>query len=166
MDREGIPLAFRINPGNDNEQQSMLPLEKVLSQNFDLSRFIVCTDAGLSSNANRYFNNYDEVDGTRDFITTQSIKKLKQLYKKWALDPEGWSLSGNTKPVTYDLTKLDEQEDLDKIYYKSRRIKEKVEVTIDGKKNGRMTLNALSRLTMPRPMVKQRKRQLITLMKK
>jgi transposase len=132
MDRDGIPLAFCINPGNDNEQQSMIPLEKVLSQSFDLSEFIVCTDAGLSSNTNRYFNNYDKADGTRDFITTQSIKKLKKVYKEWALDTKEWHLSDDTKPKKYDITKLDEQEDLDKIYYKSRWIKEKVEVTIDG----------------------------------
>ena len=42
-------------------------------RDFELSKFIVCTDAGLSSDANRKFNNY----GERNFITTQSIKKLK-----------------------------------------------------------------------------------------
>ena len=48
MDREGISLAFCINSGNENEQQSMVPLEHTLMEKFDLSRFVVCTDAGLS----------------------------------------------------------------------------------------------------------------------
>lgn len=74
MDRDGIPLAFCMNPGNQNEQLSLIPLEKTLMEKFDMSQFIVCTDAGLSSNSNRYFNNYDKEDGTRDFITTQSDK--------------------------------------------------------------------------------------------
>ena len=132
MDRDGIPLAFCINPGNESEQLSLIPLEKKLMEKFDMSQFIVCTDAGLSSNTNRYFNSYGKADATRDFITTQSVKKLKAHLKKWALAPEGWLLSGSDGRTTYNVNELDEAECLDRIYYKSRWIKEKVEVTIDG----------------------------------
>ena len=132
MDREGIPLAFCINPGNENEQQSMIPLEKTLMKKFDMSQFIICTDAGLSSNTNRYFNRYDKEDGTRDFITTQSVKKLKKSHKTWALDPDGWLCSDKDRPGTYNINKLDEEKDRDRIFYKSRWIKEKVEVNVDG----------------------------------
>ena len=132
MDRDGIPLAFCINPGNENEQQSLIPLEKKLMEKFDMSQFIVCTDAGLSSNTNRYFNNYNKEDGTRDFITTQSVKKLNVHLKKWALAPEGWRLSGSDGRAAYNIDELDEEKCLDHIYYKSRWIKEKVDVIIDG----------------------------------
>ncbi len=64
MDKSGIPLAFCINPGNQNEQLSLKPLELQIMRDFELSKFIVCTDAGLSSDANRKFNNY----GERNFI--------------------------------------------------------------------------------------------------
>ena len=70
MDYEGIPLAFCINPGNTNEQVTLQPLEQKLMDDFKLSKFVVCTDAGLASDANRKFN--DGVD--KAFITTQSIK--------------------------------------------------------------------------------------------
>ncbi len=132
MDRDGIPLAFCINPGNESEQLSLIPLEKKLMEKFDMSQFIVCTDAGLSSNTNRYFNSYGKADATRDFITTQSVKKLKAHLKKWALAPEGWRLSGSDGRTTYNINELDEAECLDRIYYKSRWIKEKVEAVIDG----------------------------------
>lgn len=102
-------------------------------EKFDMSRFVVCTDAGLSSGTNRYFNNYDKADGTRDFITTQSVKKMKKHLETWMLDPEGWFLSGSDTKKTYNLSELDEEDDLEKIYYKSRWIKEKVDVTMDGK---------------------------------
>lgn len=134
MDRDGIPLAFCINPGNQNEQQSLIPLEKTLMEKFDLSQFIVCTDAGLSSNNNRIFNNHSEEDGTRDFITTQSVKKLKKPYKDWALSTKGWYCLGKSGSETYDLEDLEDDKDLEKTYYKSRWIKEKVDVTIDGVK--------------------------------
>lgn len=132
MDREGIPLAFCINPGNQNEQQSLIPLEETLIEKFDMSDFIVCTDAGLSSNTNRFFNNHADVDGTRDYITTQSVKKLKKIYRDWALSPEGWHLSGEMNSKTYNLNELNEDTDLEKTFYKSRWIKEKVSVEVDG----------------------------------
>ena len=31
MDSDGIPLAFSVNPGNTNEQTTMVPLEKKTS---------------------------------------------------------------------------------------------------------------------------------------
>lgn len=134
MDRDGIPLAFCINPGNENEQQTLIPLEKTLLEKFDMSKFIVCTDAGLSSNSNRIFNTYSKEDGTRDFITTQSIKKLKKTYKDWALSLDGWRCYGDIASKTYNLKDLDEEKDLEKTYYKSRWIKEKVDVTTNGVK--------------------------------
>ncbi len=129
MDGDGIPLAFSINKGNMNEQLTLKPLEKKIISDFELSKFIVCTDAGLASEDNRKFNSKDE----RAFITTQSIKKLKEHLKKWALAPDGWKLPGSDK--TYDISKLDEMidkaapEDKSKIrakvFYKERWIKEK-----------------------------------------
>ena len=122
MDAEGIPLAFCINPGNQNEQLSLIPLEEKLLANFDMSRFVVCTDAGLSSIGNRKFN--ADKDGNRAFVTTQSIKKLKKHLKDWTLDVTGWKLSGNSENTCYDISSIDETEYKDSIFYKSRWIKE------------------------------------------
>lgn len=128
MDGDGIPLAFSINRGNMNEQLTLKPLEKKIISDFELSKFIVCTDAGLASEDNRKFNSKDE----RAFITTQSIKKLKEHLKKWALATDGWKLPGSEK--TYDISKLDEMIDKAnpedkakiraKVFYKERWIKE------------------------------------------
>ena len=117
MDKSGIPLAFCINPGNQNEQLSLKPLELQIMRDFELSKFIVCTDAGLSSDANRKFNNY----GERSFITTQSIKKLKTELKEWCLDPKGWELEGSNRK--YDISELnDTPENRKKIFYKQKLI--------------------------------------------
>ena len=123
MDGNGIPLAFSITSGNTNEQTTLTPLEEKILKDFELSKFIVCTDAGLASNANRKFNNKNE----RAFITTQSIKKLKKYLMDWALDPDGWQLSGNRK--LYNINKIQENEkDMnvykDKIFFKERWINE------------------------------------------
>ncbi len=123
MDGNGVPLAFDINEGNMNEQltlQPLQPLEEKILSDFKLSKFVVCTDAGLASKKNRKFNDKED----RAFITTQSIKKLKAHLKKWALDPQGWHLSDDKK--TYDISNIDENEDTvkKKTFFKERWIKE------------------------------------------
>lgn len=128
MDGDGIPLAFSMNRGNMNEQLTLTPLETKIISDFELSKFVVCTDAGLASEDNRRFNDKDD----RAFITTQSIKKLKEHLKKWSLAPDGWKLPGSEK--SYDISKLDEMiekaapEEKEKIrakvFFKERWIKE------------------------------------------
>lgn len=118
MDGDGIPLAFGISKGNTNEQVTLTPLEKQVLSDFNLSKFVVCTDAGLASTANRKFNNI----GGRAFITTQSVKKLKKHLKEWALDTNGWHLLDENE--VYDISSLDEEKYKDEIFHKERWIKE------------------------------------------
>ena len=51
MDGDGIPLAFSITEGNKNEQLTLKPLEEKILDDFKLSKFVVCTDAGLAVNS-------------------------------------------------------------------------------------------------------------------
>jgi len=118
MDGDGIPLAFNLNSGNTNEQITLKPLEEKILSDFKLSKFVVCTDAGLASEKNRRFNN----EGERAFITTQSIKKLKKHLKEWSLDSKDWHLTDHDK--TYDIAQLDEEAYKDRCFFKERWIKE------------------------------------------
>ena len=124
MDGDGIPLSFDTFPGNTNEQVTLKPLEKKIINDFDSSKFIVCTDAGLASNYNRKFNNKNN----RKYITTQSLKKLKEFLKEWSLDlSKGWKLPGSDK--MFNISELRINKDLikkyyDKVFYKERWIKE------------------------------------------
>ena len=118
MDFDGIPLSFSVFDGNQNEQPSMTPLERKIIKDFDTSDFIVCTDSGLSSTANRKFNS---IQG-RGFVTTQSIKKLKGFLQDFCLNDDGWYLPGSNKK--YRLSELDEEIYYDKVFFKDRWINE------------------------------------------
>lgn len=123
MDGDGIPLAFCIHSGNTNEQITLRPLEETILKDFELSKFIVCTDAGLSSTENRKFND----KAGRAFVTTQSVKKLKKHLKQWALDSTGWHLADRKE--FYDISLLDKDKETYEKYkletfYKERWIKE------------------------------------------
>lgn len=118
IDSDGIPLSFSVFDGNFSEQPSMTPLEKKILQDFDTSDFVVCTDSGLSSIANRRFNS---IQG-RGFVTAQSIKKLKGFLQDFCLGDDGWYLPGSNR--IYKLSELDEEKDCDRVFYKDRWINE------------------------------------------
>ena len=121
MDGDGIPLAFNINKGNTNEQVTLTPLEEKILKDFEISKFVVCTDAGLASTSNRKFNN----GKNRAFITTQSIKKLKKPLREWALDDTGWRIAGSSH--RYNLSSIADSGDKslkNQTFYKERWIKE------------------------------------------
>ena len=131
MDGDGIPLAFSTFPGNQNEQKSLKPLEKKVLQDFGCQKFIYCSDAGLASEDNRVFNHM----GERAFIVTQSIKKLKDEYRKAALDMKGFRRISDNKFV--DLTNSSEC-DHDSLYYKeipytSKRLYQRLIITYSPK---------------------------------
>ena len=124
MDGDAIPLSCEITPGNKNEQKTLQPLEEKILKDFELSEIVVCTDAGLASTANRKFNNTN----SRKFITTQSIKKLKEFLKEEVLDlTKGWHLPGSDKIYNIEALRTDEKLKegyKDKTFYKERWIKE------------------------------------------
>ena len=124
MDGDAIPLSCEITPGNKNEQKTLQPLEEKILKDFELSEIVVCTDAGLASTANRKFNNTN----SRKFITTQSIKKLKEFLKEEVLDlTKGWHLPGSDKIYNIEALRTDEklkERYKDKTFYKERWIKE------------------------------------------
>jgi transposase len=114
MDADGIPLAFDIFPGNQNEQTTLKPLESKILQDFGCSDFIFCSDAGLGSSSNRRFNSF----GNRAYIITHSLKKMKQEDREIALNPTQFRKVGSTRFI--DLSTLDEEDEeiYHSIYYK------------------------------------------------
>ena len=117
MDGDGIPIAFDLFDGASNEQPSLKPLEMKLLRDFGFEKFIVCTDAGLGSEANRRFNN---VSG-RAFIVTQSLKKLKDAERISAMDDKNWRRLSDGKPVkNFEKIRQNPADYKDEIYYKER----------------------------------------------
>ena len=114
MDADGIPLAFDIFPGNQNEQTTLKPLESKILQDFNCSEFIYCSDAGLGSTSNRRFNSL----GNRSYIITHSLKKMKKEDREIALNPTQFRKIGSNKFI--DLRTLDESDEevYNTIYYK------------------------------------------------
>ena len=117
MDGDGIPIAFDLFDGASNEQPSLKPLEKKLLRDFGFEQLIVCTDAGLGSEANRRFN---DVNG-RAFVVTQSLKKLKDEERASVMNDKNWRRLSDGKPVKdFDKIRQNPADYTDEIFYKER----------------------------------------------
>lgn len=114
MDADGIPLAFDIFLGNQNEQLTLKPLEKKVIKDFNCSEFVFCSDAGLGGKSNRFLNSF----GNRSYIITYSLKKMKKEERELALLPTQFKVPGSNKLI--DLRTLDESDPkvYNTIYYK------------------------------------------------
>lgn len=114
MDADGIPLAFDIFPGNQNEQTTLKPLESKILQDFGYSEFIFCSDAGLGSANNRRFNSF----GNRSYIITYSLKKMKKEDRDIALNPTQFRKIGSTQFIDLDTLDETDEDTYNSIYYK------------------------------------------------
>lgn len=153
MDGNGIPLAFDTTPGNKNEQKTMQPLEKKILSDFSLKgkHLYVCTDAGLASFDNKFFNcttqEGKDSDVEIDYITINPIKKMSNKDQEWVLDKgrslksnpikpdenielamndivrNGWHLDGSD--AVFSLDDIDESlpENRNRIFYKEKIVK-------------------------------------------
>lgn len=114
MDADGIPLAFDIFPGNQNEQTTLKPLEQKIIKDFECSEFIFCSDAGLGSKQNRFLNSF----GNRGYVITQSLKKMKKEDQDTALSPTQFKKIGTDRFV--DISTIDESDEtvFNTVFYK------------------------------------------------
>ena len=114
MDGDGLPLSYNIYPGNMNEQKTLISEESKIISNFkmDNTKIILCTDAGLASDEIKKYNIKDK----RAFVITQSLKKLKEIYKTQIFDNDNWRISGDFRN-TYNIFEIGNNEELREKYY-------------------------------------------------
>ena len=120
MDGKGLPIAMNIFPGNDSETKKLIPLQEKIVKDFELEndKTIICTDAAMCTDEIKHFN----IKDGRGFVITQSIKKLKEDYKKEVFEDDGWRIIDDLKN-TYKLSDIlnDEEkvkENYETIFYK------------------------------------------------
>ena len=130
-DGDGIPLAFSLFPGNQNEQKSLKPLEQKVIGDFGCGKFIFCSDSGLASENNRLLNH----TMNRAYIVTQSIKKLSSEYKELALNRKGFRRLSDHKLV--DLDHLTDQDEAQLFYkeepYSTKKLEQRLLITYSPK---------------------------------
>ena len=98
VDANGIPVSYCIAPGNTNEQQTTVPLEQRMVEDYGHSRFIYCADGGLGSAEARFYNTLDQ----RDYVVAQSLKKMKKEDQDLIFKDLNWRFVDDDSPASLE----------------------------------------------------------------
>ena len=86
VDRDGIPIDFRVYPGNSSEKTTMKCSIDELAKTYKITNAVVVADNGLNTNANLI----RLVKETQGFLLAHSLSKAKQgSVDEWLKDT-GW----------------------------------------------------------------------------
>lgn len=88
MDRNGIPLAYDLFPGNESEKLHMRPIVNRVKTEFSNSRIIFVADRGLNTSDNIYYlngNNKGANNQQDGYVYGQSIRGADAEFKEWVL---------------------------------------------------------------------------------
>jgi transposase len=95
IDDNGLPIAYRLFPGNHTDQTTLRPaLEKSIDK-MDFGKVIIVADGGLNNGPN-IAHILDKGNG---YIVSKSTKKSDKTVKAWILDETGytWNETKNFK---------------------------------------------------------------------
>lgn len=87
-DRNGIPLAYDLFPGNESEKLHLRPIIDRVKSEFSDTRIIIVADRGLNTSDNIYYLNGSNKrdDNPRDgYVYGQSIRGASNEFKQWVL---------------------------------------------------------------------------------
>lgn len=89
MDKNGIPIAYDLFPGNESEKVHMRPIINRVKREFSDTRIIFVADRGLNTSDNIYFLNGDnkrENNQQDGYVYGQSIRGADKEFKAWVLN--------------------------------------------------------------------------------
>ena len=88
IDRNGIPVAYDMFPGNESEKLHMRPLVNRMKERFSDMRIIFVADRGLNTADNIYWLNGDNRgdNNQRDgYVYGQTVRGATDEFKEWVL---------------------------------------------------------------------------------
>lgn len=88
MDRNGIPVAYQLFPGNESEKVHMRPIIDWVKTDMENCRTIHVADRGLNTSDNIYWMNGDnkgEFNDRDGYVYGQSVRGADAEFKEWVL---------------------------------------------------------------------------------
>ena len=86
IDDNGIPIAYRLFPGSDNDQTTLRPALEASIDRLNFGKVIIVADGGLNSGPN-IAHILNKGNG---YIVAKSTKKSDKTVKAWILETEGY----------------------------------------------------------------------------
>ena len=88
MDRNGIPVAYDLFPGNESEKVHLRPIVNRVKRDFEDCRIILVADRGLNTSDNIYWlngSNKGDQNTLDGYVYGQSVRGADAEFKEWVL---------------------------------------------------------------------------------
>ena len=92
MDTEGLPISYKLFPGNKHDSQTLMPILTEIKKKFNVKRVITVADKGLNSGDNIAYATILN-DG---YIYSKSIRGASEEFKAWAVSENGFRCLKNS----------------------------------------------------------------------
>jgi transposase len=86
LDSMGLPISYKLFPGNTHDSQTLLPILTKLRKKFGAKRIVVVADKALNSSDNIAYHTILG-DG---YVYSKSIRGASEDFKAWVLDEQGY----------------------------------------------------------------------------
>lgn len=102
MDADGIPLYYKLFPGNTHDSKTFIPVFKDLCVRFAPGRVIAVADMGCTSSNNIFFlKGGDRDKRVNGYVFSFSIRKGSEKFKEYVLNDTGYT-DRDGKPLKED----------------------------------------------------------------
>lgn len=92
MDADGIPLYYKLFPGNTHDSKTFVPVFKDVCVKFNPGRIIAVADMGCTSSDNIFFLKGGDRDKRKNgYVFSFSIRKSSQEFKQYVLEGKGYT---------------------------------------------------------------------------
>jgi transposase len=91
MDTMGIPISYKLFPGNTNDCETVRPMLAELKRDYDIGRAIIVADKGNNTAKNI---NYHVMRGD-GYVYSQTVRGAHKELKEYVFDEEGYTWIGD-----------------------------------------------------------------------
>lgn len=91
MDTQGIPITYRLFPGNAPDKTTLIPMLGTIQKNFSLGRIIVVADKGMTTGDNIWYT----LSAKNGYVLSYSVRGSDQQFQDYVLDETGYITKGD-----------------------------------------------------------------------
>ena len=91
MDTDGIPITYKLFPGNAPDKTTLIPMLGRIQKDYSLGRIIVVADKGLTTGDNIWYT----LSAGNGYVLSYSIRGADQEFKDYVLNENGYVDKGD-----------------------------------------------------------------------
>lgn len=127
MDADGIPIHYKLFPGNKLDKETFRSVIGEVRRNYDTGRIVVVADMGIITGDNIYYLTGGK--NRNGYVFSFSVRGATDAFKDYLLDSKGY-VGADGKPAGEDAT----------FKIKSRRIARDINVTVKSGRTAKKTV--------------------------